>query len=676
TTGTAIVVWQSSTPSIGQMADVTPVAPVTSRVGANEAGERAAAPPPVAEIGPRWASSASATASIAALRSALERVLPVVAAAWFAGVLILSLRLGAGWACAQRLVLRGTQPAPAAVVRLVERLAHEIRLSRPVRVLLSGAVHVPAVVGWLRPAILVPVGALTGIDPRHLELLLLHELAHIRRHDYLVNLLQAVAETLLFHHPAVRWVGRRIRAEREHCCDDVAARLGGVREYVSALASMEELRRTRLPFALAADGGSLLARVLRLVERPSGPASPARLLGALAVLLATAAAGVMLLSGNHAESARPYRAAAALSPARPLPAVAIPCPGAPAAAGSTRCPELERSVTELLARRAPGSIALVQDVATGAVLAYAATGTGDDASALTRAALPGSVWKLVVASLWWESGKGDQPVACPASITVDGRTVRNFSRKLPASLAGAHEMLVYSCNTAAVGMALQLRDVLGGSGVDEGLRRLGFGGAGAGRDTTFWATRSAEFRTRMSPELPAGGITGDRRDWADFGLGNRRTTVSPLHVTRFLQAIGNGGVMQQPTVDAALAGTSPGHRVLSPATAARLQAAMRDVVRRGTARGADTLLASSPWQLAGKTGTVDGGLPDSDGWFAGLALDASGRARYTVVVRLPGGGPGGGEPARIAARIVRLLPEASGATQTASRSAAGATTRG
>lgn len=672
TTGTALVVWQSSAPSAVQSTEPSPLAPVSARMAADGVGDAAAAPP-VAEIGPRWATSDGARGSIAAMRPAVERVLPAVAAAWFAGVLILSLRLGAGWAHAQRLVLRGTQPAPAAVRQLVERLARELRLSRPVRVLLSGAVHVPAVVGWLRPAILVPVGALTGIDPRHLELLLLHELAHIRRHDYLVNLLQAVAETLLFHHPAVRYVGRRIRDEREHCCDDVAARLGGVREYVTALASMEELRRTRLPFALAADGGSLLARVLRLVERPSGPPSPARLLAAVSVLLATAAAGLMLLAGERTAPARAYAVTAALSPARPLASAAVSaCPGTPAAAGSTRCPDLERSVANLLAGHgAAGSVALVQDVSTGAVLAYAATGSGDDAAALTRAALPGSVWKLVVASLWWEAGQADEPVACPASITVDGRTVRNFSRRMPASLAGPHEMLVQSCNTAAVGMALRLRDALGDGAVDDGLRRFGFGaGAGAARDTAFWATRSAEFRSRMSPEAPGGGIAAPGgRDWADFALGTRRITVSPLHVARFVQAIGNGGVMLPPTVDPALAGTSPGHRALSAATAGRLQAAMRDVVRRGTARGADTVLAASPWRLGGKTGTVGGALPEADGWFAGLAFDASGKARYAVVVRLPGGGPGGGEPARIAARIVRMLPEAGRTVQTAASSA-------
>ena len=68
----------------------------------------------------------------------------------------------------------------------------------------------------------VPVSALAGLTPRQVEAILAHELAHIRRHDYVVNLLQTVVETLLFYHPAVWWLSHRIRVERENCCDDLA----------------------------------------------------------------------------------------------------------------------------------------------------------------------------------------------------------------------------------------------------------------------------------------------------------------------------------------------------------------------------------------------------------------------------------------------------------------------
>src|SRR5438034_11106483 len=115
----------------------------------------------------------------------------------------------------------GTRPAPVACMEALERLAARLRVSRPVRVLESAIVQVPAVLGWVRPVILLPASALTGLTPLQLDALLAHELAHVRRYDYLVNLIQSVIETLLFYHPAVWWISGRMRQEREHCCDDL-----------------------------------------------------------------------------------------------------------------------------------------------------------------------------------------------------------------------------------------------------------------------------------------------------------------------------------------------------------------------------------------------------------------------------------------------------------------------
>src|SRR5207237_4946041 len=104
----------------------------------------------------------------------------------------------------------------------------------------SALVDVPTVVGWLRPAILLPIAALASLSPEQVEAILAHELAHIRRHDYAVNVLQTFAETLLFYHPAVWWVSKRIRVEREHCCDDVAVAVcGDAVCYAEALATLE-----------------------------------------------------------------------------------------------------------------------------------------------------------------------------------------------------------------------------------------------------------------------------------------------------------------------------------------------------------------------------------------------------------------------------------------------------
>ena len=138
-----------------------------------------------------------------------------------------------------RLRSRLVRPAPSEWQQALDRLKTRIRVSRPVRLLVSSLVQAPAVVGWLRPVVLVPVGALAGLPAEQIEALLVHELAHIRRHDYLVNVLQSVVEALLFYHPAVWWVSGHIRTEREQCCDDVAVSVSGdVLTYARALAEI------------------------------------------------------------------------------------------------------------------------------------------------------------------------------------------------------------------------------------------------------------------------------------------------------------------------------------------------------------------------------------------------------------------------------------------------------
>jgi hypothetical protein len=140
-----------------------------------------------------------------------------------------------------------------------------------VRLLESTLVRAPTTIGWLRPVILLPASAFTGLTLQQLELILAHELAHIRRHDYLVNLFHVAAETLLFYHPAVWWVSRQARIEREHACDDLAVAVcGDPIAYARALTQMERLRKDAPLLAIAADGGKLSARIRRLVENSQG----------------------------------------------------------------------------------------------------------------------------------------------------------------------------------------------------------------------------------------------------------------------------------------------------------------------------------------------------------------------------------------------------------------------
>lgn len=213
-----------------------------------------------------------ATAPTAPLVDSLriERWLPMLVLTWIAGVLVLSLRLLSGWLWVQRMKTHGTSLVEDGWDLIGTRLCRRLHISRTVRLLRSTLVEVPTVIGWLKPVILLPASALAGLNPHQLEAILAHELAHIRRHDYLVNLLQTVVETLLFYHPAVWWLSRRIRTERENCCDDLAVSLcGDPLTYAQALADLEGLRSPRRRFALAANGGSLAQRVRRLLGAPN-----------------------------------------------------------------------------------------------------------------------------------------------------------------------------------------------------------------------------------------------------------------------------------------------------------------------------------------------------------------------------------------------------------------------
>ena len=217
-------------------------------------------------------------------------LVPFVIALWLIGVSALSIRLLGGWVVARRLAHRAVRPVSAEIQALVTRMAGRLALERAVRVVESSAIAVPMMVGWLRPVVLLPAAALSGFTPPQIEALIAHELAHVRRHDYLVNLLQSALETLLFYHPAVWWLSRRVRAERELCCDDIALTVCDRIVYATALTDLAALVLTpRL--ALAATDGSLMARVRRILGRTES--TPDTGAGWLPLLVCVALAGTL-----------------------------------------------------------------------------------------------------------------------------------------------------------------------------------------------------------------------------------------------------------------------------------------------------------------------------------------------------------------------------------------------
>ncbi len=196
-----------------------------------------------------------------------DRIISLAVVLWMAGVVLLSLRLVASYIGIERLK-RATIAVDQTMSVRVTSLARRLGIERTVRVFESTMVQVPTIVGCLRPVILLPASVITGLPAAHLDAVLAHELAHVRRHDYLVNVVQAIVETLLFYHPVVWWCSRQIRIEREHCCDDIVVAACGDRvAYATALAQLEEFRRLQPMLSLNVTGGRLIDRVRRLLAQ-------------------------------------------------------------------------------------------------------------------------------------------------------------------------------------------------------------------------------------------------------------------------------------------------------------------------------------------------------------------------------------------------------------------------
>jgi beta-lactamase regulating signal transducer with metallopeptidase domain/type II secretory pathway component GspD/PulD (secretin) len=248
-------------------------------------------------------------------RNLCTPALPYVVLGWLVGVFALSVWHLGGWTQLQRLRRKMVKQVDASLRSKLKELTQRLAVSRAVHLMESALVQVPTVVGWVRPVILLPASALTGLTSDQLEALLAHELAHIKRFDYLVNMLQTVVEILGFYHPAVWWVSHKIRAERENCCDDLAVRIcGDTMRYAKALTEMEKLRSGHAELALAASGANLSRRISRLigkdpVRRTRRNWVPA--IVAATLIIALAIPTTLALSRSHSGDNSPETATAA-----------------------------------------------------------------------------------------------------------------------------------------------------------------------------------------------------------------------------------------------------------------------------------------------------------------------------------------------------------------------------
>lgn len=293
-------------------------APSVAAVGAGDLFSGISSPAAVSmtPAGPAPATSWSDLV-VAAIRSRL----PQAVLLYGAGAALFALRLAGGfWRL--RVISAGATPIVGQPQKVLVAMSARLAISRPVRLLESALVEVPTVLGILRPVILLPASALTGLSQDQLSAILAHELAHIRRHDFLANTAQSIIEALLFYHPAVWWLSAKIRQQREHCCDDAAvATAGNPLAYAQALAAMEHLRASPsgVPsgLAVAARSGALLPRISRVLGVQPRPQRSGLLSGSVVLVVTLTLAASLYIVGCAQAGSPPAQQATDAQPTSP-----------------------------------------------------------------------------------------------------------------------------------------------------------------------------------------------------------------------------------------------------------------------------------------------------------------------------------------------------------------------
>ncbi len=251
-------------------------------------------------LAPALTGSIAAVAGDAISTAGLRELLPWLVAGWIFGVVVIALRSLWHWRRLARLA-HNAIALPEWEAKLTQ-MCRRFGLLRPVRLLASASVATPMLIGLIKPVILLPLSMLSGFSVHQIELIIAHELGHVRRWDYFANLVQVVIETVLFYHPVVHWISRDVRNARENCCDDLVLNLakGNPIAYARALADLEELRHDLdvVAPALAASGGVLLARIRRIVGAEGHDPLPRN--NTWPVLLVAAAVVCLVVRPQHA----------------------------------------------------------------------------------------------------------------------------------------------------------------------------------------------------------------------------------------------------------------------------------------------------------------------------------------------------------------------------------------
>ncbi|QJB32736.1 M48 family metalloprotease [Chitinophaga oryzae] len=272
----------------------------------------------------------------------LEQCFPVLVTLYLAGMLLMTIKLSSDLVQLHHIRTSMVEPMGEVWEKHLQRLMGRLKLSRPVKLLVSRYIQVPVMLGFLKPVILLPVAMVNNLSEEQLEAILLHELAHVKRNDYLLNIFQSIVETILFFNPFVWLISRIIRQEREHCCDDLVI-AGTVQplHYAKALMALETYRLTSNPMAMAAadDKQHLFHRIKRIMEMKTKHLNYSQKLLAV-LIIATALVSIAWLNPARGKDAGTKLQETAMAADTSVPAMPTPpSPPAPPPATPQTPPE-------------------------------------------------------------------------------------------------------------------------------------------------------------------------------------------------------------------------------------------------------------------------------------------------------------------------------------------------
>lgn len=544
-----------------------------------------------------------------------DKVLPFLTLIWLLGVVFYASRLGQGMYSITRLRRNKSRISAPMLTDLLNDLTRRLGLERKIEIYVSPLINTPMTMGWIYPLVLIPPSSLLGLSPHQLQTIIAHELIHIKRYDYVINVLQSVVETLLFFHPAASWASRKIREEREFVCDDLTVALcADPVDYARALTRLARFQQQEEKLALASTDGQLRGRINRIVSHPQDRAVTTNFilsgfysLIVVLVALAAALAGFKVLSHNEAYGLRDEL----VEQTSKTDTQVVGDDGRSAENAddlSRENPRFREAALRALGSHR-GSV-IVMDPSTGRVYSVV-----NQDWAFRRQWAPGSTFKLVTALAAIEENKlreSNKGFGYNAAIQMD----------LARSLAASDN---------------DYFDVIGREIGSETLLRYS-------KQVGFGEKTGINHAGEIGAYVPA---AEDLENNDQMGVAGGPIQVTPMQLAVLVSALFNGGRILVPQ---SISGEEPitvkdrRSLLINESSITELRKGLRATIKTGTGKKAQ----QDSYQVSGKTGTISNNDTDI-GLFASYGSNKN--SELVIVVVLEGKGERGATAAQIAGKI-------------------------